>query len=218
MSFASATVFHHEYASTHAATLCAQVPYLCFVLLLYIPLFVTGGSCSWLHVVHSRRWDGMEGGGPGMLFITPQCFHVSCCFTIDSKTLCNIAPTVQFWEIEFLCEFHCWPHRPTLKLFACFRGSRRPGMPGSYPQDYALLCAYSASVLCRFLQIFAVQCRIVECGLQNSQDLKASGKGLDSPPPPRGIEVYGDVSQLGKRPTKAGTPVICFGPAAFRQC
>ena len=88
MSFASASVFHHEYASTHAATLCAQVPYLCFALLLYIHSFVTGGSCSWLHLVHSRRWDGMEGGGcPGMLSITPQCFHVSCCFTVDSETL-----------------------------------------------------------------------------------------------------------------------------------
>ena len=65
MSFASASVFHHEYASTHAITLCAQVPYLCFVLLLYMHSFVTRGSCSWLHLVHIRRWDGMEWGGSG---------------------------------------------------------------------------------------------------------------------------------------------------------
>ena len=44
-------------------TLCAQVSYLCFVLLLYIHSFVTEGSCSWLHLVHSLAWDGMEGGG-----------------------------------------------------------------------------------------------------------------------------------------------------------
>ena len=88
MSFAGASVFHHEYASTHAATLCAQVPYLCFVLLLYIHSFVTGGSCSWLHVVHGHSWDGMEGGGGlGMLSITPQCFHVTCYSTVDSETM-----------------------------------------------------------------------------------------------------------------------------------
>ena len=38
-----------------------------------------------------------------------------------------MAPTVQFWEIEFLCEFHYWPHRPTVKLFARFRGPAGPG-------------------------------------------------------------------------------------------
>ena len=42
-----------------------------------------------------------------------------------------------FWEIEFFCEFHCWPRRPTVKLFARFWGARRPGMSGSYPQDCA---------------------------------------------------------------------------------
>ena len=45
-----------------------------------------------------------------------------------------MAPAVQFWEIEFLCRFHCWPHRPTVKLFAHFRGPRWPGMSGLYPQ------------------------------------------------------------------------------------
>ena len=63
MLFASDNIFYYGYASTHAGTLCAQVPYLCFVLLLYIHSFVTRGRCSWLHMVHSRTWDEMEGGG-----------------------------------------------------------------------------------------------------------------------------------------------------------
>ena len=88
MSFASDSIFHYGYASTHAGTLCAQVSYLCFVLLLYIHSFVTEGSCSWLHLVHNLTWDGMEGGRVmGMPSITPQCFYVSCCFTVDRETL-----------------------------------------------------------------------------------------------------------------------------------
>ena len=81
---------------------------------------------------------------PGMPSITPQCFYVSCFFTVE--TLCNMAPTVHFWEIEFLCQFHCWPQRPTVKLFARFRGPRWPGMLGSYPQDL-IDCQESYNVL-----------------------------------------------------------------------
>ena len=48
-------------------------------------------------------------------------------------------PTVQLWELQFLCEFHCWRHTPTVKLFARFHGPRRPGRSRSYPQFAALV-------------------------------------------------------------------------------
>ena len=51
-------------------------------------------------------------------------------------------PQVQFWEIEFLCEFHRWPHRPTVKLFARFWGPHRPGMSGLHPQDPLFLLQF----------------------------------------------------------------------------
>ena len=84
----------------------------------------------------SAATDGMEWRGRrlGMMSITPQCFHLSCCFTVDNETLSNMACTMQFWEIEFLCKFHCWPHRATRKIFARFRGPRQPGMSDSQVQ------------------------------------------------------------------------------------
>ena len=89
MSFAIASVCHHEYASTHAPTLCAEVPYLCFLCCSFTYTRLSQGEvvrgCIWSAAADGMEWRG--GGGLGMLSITPQCFHVSCYFTVDNETL-----------------------------------------------------------------------------------------------------------------------------------
>ena len=107
MSFASASVFHHEYASRHAATPCAQVPYVCFVLLFYTHSFVTGGSCSWLHLVHSRTWDGMEGGG-GFWGCCPSHLNASMSVAISLLTMKHYEiwpPRCSFGKLNFYVSF-----------------------------------------------------------------------------------------------------------------
>ena len=100
---------------------------LVFLFLLYMHSFGTGGSCSWLHVVHNRRWDEMKEGGVGMLSITPQCFHGCISVAVSLLTVKHYEiwpPQRCFWKlIFFFIGVSLLATQANTKTFCPFSGS-----------------------------------------------------------------------------------------------